>query len=65
MTSAAAGALLSSGLVLEVAGLEEKPPTYIVCWCYLQQAASKGKTVSMTAEQITTQNSIQCKNLVT
>jgi hypothetical protein len=39
-SAAAEGALLSFGLVLEVAGLEVMIPTYTVYCCYLQQAAT-------------------------
>jgi hypothetical protein len=53
MTTDAAEALLSSGLVLEVVELVEKHPKHIVYWCYLQQAASKETTASMIVEQIT------------
>jgi len=58
--AAAVGALLSFGLVLEVAGLVEMTPMCIIYWCYLQQAANKEMmTASMIGKQIPIQNLIQ------
>jgi hypothetical protein len=39
--AAAEGALISSGLVPEVAGLVEMTPIHTVYWCYLQLTAKK------------------------